>query len=176
MKTLRLFLIFALLGLQCSCSSFIALYNYADSQIPRRSKPEPGYYEAKIQYENQEPITKILQLEQYYDAQASVRGNHWAWRQVGKKNEDEGDEIEVQDERLGVIEFLLPSRGRFTDGGWTSRPFNHVTIQGIPYVYSHYEDGRHVYHPEGGKGLPQIALKYSVSTRYCTGKPPEASR
>ena len=176
MKTLRLFLILTLLGLHCSCSSFIALYNYADSRIPRRSKPEPGYYEATIRYENQEPVRKILQLEQYYDAQGSVRGNQWAWRQVGKKDENEGDEIEVQDERLGVIQFLLPSRGRFTDGGWTSRPFNHVTIGGIPYVYSHSEDGRHVYHTETGKGLPQIVLKYSVSTRYCAGQPPEAGR
>ena len=78
MKTLRLFLILTLLRLQCSCSSFIALYNYADSRIPRRSNPEPGYYEVTIRYENQEPIRRNLQLEQYYDALGSARGHQWA--------------------------------------------------------------------------------------------------
>ena len=176
MKILRLFVTVVLFGLQSSCMSYIPVSNYADSRIPRKSKPEPGYYEATIEYEDHEPIRKILRLEQYYDAQGSSRGNYWSWRQVGKKDEHEGDEIQLQDQRLGTIQFLLPSHGRFTDGGWTSRHFNHVLIGGLPYVYSHDADGRHVYHLESGKGLPQIALKYSVVTRYYTDLPAGASR
>jgi hypothetical protein len=176
MKILQTFIIVMLLATQSGCMSLIALCNYADSRIPRKVRPEPGYYEATIQYEDHATIRKILRLEQYYDAQGSARGNHWAWRQVGKKDEDEGDEIQLEDEKLGTIRFLLPSRARFNDGGWTSRPFNNVIIGNVPYVYSHPEDGRYVYRGTGAKGLPPIALKYSVVTRYYTDPPPETNR
>jgi hypothetical protein len=59
MKILQTFIIVMLLATQSGCMSLIALCNYADSRIPRKVRPEPGYYEATIQYEDHATIRKI---------------------------------------------------------------------------------------------------------------------
>ena len=89
MKIASIFI--ALLALfQSGCASAIMLVNAADSAVPSAPKADTGTYSISFVYEGKEPKIVRFQCEQFYNAQASTRGNYWTWREEGASNRNLG--------------------------------------------------------------------------------------
>ena len=76
------------LGLSASltaCIPIIHTMNCLDAKTPRDVRPHPYYFDTTVVLDGAAAKRRIY-CEEYYDAQCSVRGNGWHWREVGLEN------------------------------------------------------------------------------------------
>jgi hypothetical protein len=149
-----------LCALQFGCSTLVVVLNRTDSVVPRRAKSLDSSYQVTLVYANGAPIVRTLRLELYYDVQSSTRGNFWTVRLAGQSDEHGTAEIEVLDQELGriVFPFDLARLRLLVDGKANS--FNKVMINGLEYLYSHSEGGKHFYKSAGAGSA--VCLPYSI--------------
>jgi len=147
--------------LQCGCLSTIALVNAADSAVPRTSKPDSGVYSFSFTYEDQPPISVAFRCEEYYDTQASTRGNFWAWREEGAADRSVAREIVIEDKRYGRISFKLPTCAELKDPQWSNAPLSSVVVNGKYYIHLRSDGGEHVYrHGTNASESQTITLRF----------------
>lgn len=154
-------------GLQTGCLSTIAIVNGADASIPRQTRPDEGFYAIRLIYEDKEAFETSLRCERYYEAQASTRGNYWAWREVGKESQYQAQEIIVADERLGTIKFPLPTCDDLKSGSWSGGPLLVIHVGEAPYFYVRTKGAYHIYKPHMGVSESSfIAVRYRLEITY----------
>jgi len=175
MKTLRNVLFISTILFSGGCITSIHIVNSIDASIERKVQPDSGHYVVTLCYENQKPIEKVLRFERYYDAQCSVRGNYWAWRQVGKQTDYQSDNsIEIKDKKLGVIQFPIPNAETLKTEKWPTQPLRTLLVNRISYFYVTSKGGKHIYkaesiHPslrELYKYDENISLTYSFEIKF----------
>jgi hypothetical protein len=90
------------------CLPVIQTVNSLDSKIGRPVKPDTGEYVITLVVEGKTKETKRFRLEEYYDAQPSLRGNYWSWRIQGETH-DSRVKISTVDKEVGRVDFVLMS-------------------------------------------------------------------
>lgn len=154
-------------SLLTGCLSTIALVNGVDGSIPRQTQPDDGFYAIRLIYEEQEAFVTQLRCERYYDAQASTRGNYWAWREAGKESQYQNQEIIAMDGRLGRIRFPIPTCGDLKSGSWSGGPLLVIHVEDAPYFYVRTTGLSHIYKPHLGEAESSfIALRYRLEITY----------
>ncbi|HEY0968198.1 MAG TPA: hypothetical protein VGD88_12475 [Opitutaceae bacterium] len=163
-----------LLLLQSGCLSTIALVNGVDASISRDVRSDPGSYAIQLVYDGREPTIANLKCEQYYEAQASTRGNYWAWREVGTQSQYQAKEITLVDERMGSITFSMPTCDDLKRGSWKGGPLLVVHVDGQPYFHVRSIGDIHTYKPTGRvQESLYLNLKYTLEIEYSIDpKPP----
>ena len=132
--------------------SSIYFVNSIDASIPRKAQADLGHYVVTLCYEDQKPIEKVLRFESYYDAQCSVRGNYWSWREIGKQTDYDSDtSIEINDKNLGLIQFSLIHDGTLLIKPWANRPLHSLFVNRNEYFYLRSKGRNHIYQAGGNK-------------------------
>lgn len=80
-----------------------------DSKFEREAKPIDKKFVVNLNYRDMETQTKVIHCEEYYDAMCAERGNYWAIREVGLKNQYQTSSFKFIDAELGSIKYPVPT-------------------------------------------------------------------
>lgn len=170
MKTiLRLVLLAFIVLLLSGCTGTIAAINALDSSIPRQPFPDDGIYVVTLQIEDKAHEVTKFRLENYYDGQASTRGNYWSKRFVGSPS-SKRIRIETSHKQMGKFALVLMSTQYIKKQNYPDFRAYFAEIEGETFWESTEVPGLFFTRDEQGRMIEKCHLNYRMDIEYIPDK------
>lgn len=154
------------------CLAIIETVNAIDSKIERKVRSDTGEYLVNLSLNGKEEESTRFRLEEYYDAQPSLRGNFWSWRMVGETHSSRV-KILAADEKLGEVAFILMSTEYLRKESISDFRAFFVEVGGTTYWPSKDENDRDTFlaYDKRGNVTGSINLSYRIDIEFIPDAP-----